>query len=91
VYFDGFEETYYRFNEIFRVSIDRFIGVFAEYKPDERTSIRLELNNVGRFRLERARQVFDGPRNTDPLRFTEDYDTQSQQRAFVRLRRTFGA
>lgn len=87
-YLHGFDEVYYRFNEITRVSIDRYFGLFAEYKPSARTSIRVEVNNAGRYFLERERTVFDGPRDRAGVRFTEDYDTRTQQTAFIRLRRT---
>ena len=89
-YLNGFEETYYRFNEIFRVTLDRYYGGFVEYKPDAKTSLRAELANVGRFQLDRIREVYDGPRNTSGLRFTEVFGTEAQQRLVLRLRRTFG-
>ena len=88
-YLNGFEETYYRFNEIFRVTLDRYYGVYAEYKPDAKTSLRAELANIGRFQLDREREVYTGPRNTSPLAFTEVFGTEAQQRIILRLRRTF--
>lgn len=90
VYLNGFDETYFRFNEIFRVRLDRYYAAFVEYKPDPRTSIRAELANIGRFRLDRDREVFDGPRDENPLLFTENFFTTAQQRIVLRLRRTFG-
>jgi hypothetical protein len=90
VYLDGFDETYFRFNEIFRVRLDRYFQAFVEYKPDPRTSFRVELANIGRFNLDRDREVFSGPRNANPVSFTEQFSTQARQRLILRLRRTFG-
>jgi hypothetical protein len=72
------------------VTLDRFYGGFVEYKPDPKTSLRAELANLGRFELDRIRAVYSGPRNTSPLVFTENFQTQAQQRLVLRLRRTFG-
>jgi hypothetical protein len=90
LYLNGFDETFYRFNEVFRVRLDRYIQAFVEYKPDPKTSFRVELANIGRFNLDRDREVFDGPRDENPLLFTEEFSTQARQRLVLRLRRTFG-
>jgi hypothetical protein len=89
VYLNGFDETFYRFNEIFRVRLDRFSAVFVEYKPNPQTSFRAELANIGRFILDRDREVYAGPRNESPVLFTELFTTQAQNRLVLRLRRTF--
>lgn len=89
VYLNGFEETYYRFNEITRIDLDRYFAVFVDFKPDPNTSFLVQLENAGRFNLGRERRVFSGPRDESPVLFTENFDTQSQQRIVLRLRRTF--
>ena len=89
-YLSPIEETYYRFNEVSRVRVTPFyLAAFVEYKPSPRTSILFNLENIGRFRLEREREIFAGPRNNRPLLFTESFDSRSQARAVIRLRRTF--
>jgi hypothetical protein len=90
LYLDGFQETYFRYNEIFRVRLDRYFQAFVEYKPDPKTSFRVELANIGRFNLDRDREVYSGPRDENPLSFTEQFSTQARQRLILRLRRTFG-
>ena len=89
VYLNGFVERYYRFNEVFRVTLDNYSAAFVEFKPDLQTSFRVELANIGRFQLDRDREVYTGPRNTNPLSFTERFSTEAQQRLILRLRRTF--
>ena len=91
LYFNGWREEYYRFNEIATFEIvTPFTQVWLEYKPTPQLSWRFEFSNINRFDFVRTREVYDGPRNTAPLLFTEEFQTQSQQRAFIRLRRVFG-
>jgi hypothetical protein len=87
-YLNGFQENYFRYNEVTRIRLDRYFAVFVEFKPNPETAFLVSLENAGRFQLGRERQVFSGPRNTDPLLFTEDFDTEAQQRLVFRLRRT---
>lgn len=88
-YLGGFEETYFRFNEITQIDLDRYFAVFVDFKPDSRTSFLVSLENAGRFLLGRERRVYDGPRNTEPLVFVENFNTEAQQRLVLRLRRSF--
>jgi hypothetical protein len=89
LYLNGFVERFYRFNEIFRVTLNNYSAAWVEYKPDAATSFRVELANIGRFELGRERTVFTGPRDTNPLSFVETFDTKAQNRLVLRLRRTF--
>ena len=91
VYFDGFDETYYRFDEIADFRIRRYAALAAEYKPSPKWNLRAELANIAAFTFVRSRRVFDGPRDTGPLLFSERFATKSQARLALRLRRTWGA
>ncbi|HYF22581.1 MAG TPA: TonB-dependent receptor [Caulobacteraceae bacterium] len=87
----GWDETYYRFNEIQRYHLPPpFLAVFTEWKPDPKTSLLVEASNLTRFEFNRKREVYEGPRDVAPLAFTEEMYTKSQVRFYVRLRRTFG-
>lgn len=88
-YLNGFEETFFRFNEVTRISLDRYLAFFVDFKPSAQTSFLVSLENAGRFKLGRERRVFAGPRNTEPLLFTENFDTEAQQRLVLRFRRSF--
>jgi hypothetical protein len=89
IYLNGFVERFYRFNEIFRVTLDNYSAAWVEYKPDPKTSFRVELANIGRFELGRERTVYTGPRDANPVSFVETFDTKAQNRLILRLRRTF--
>lgn len=89
-YFAGWDETYYRFDQVQRSEIRTFLGAFVTYTPDPRLSVLFELSNGVPFEFVRERRVYDGPRNVSPLRYIEVFETQSQPRLFVRLRKTFG-
>jgi hypothetical protein len=89
VYLDGFVERYYRFSEILRVTLNNYSAAWIDYKPDPRTSFRVELANIGRFELGRERTVYTGPRDVNPVSFVETFDTKAQHRLILRLRRTF--
>jgi hypothetical protein len=89
-YLNGFEETYFRFNEVTRVTLDRYFAAFIDFKPNPETSFMVSLENAGRFELGRERRVFTGPRDQNPLQFVESFDTEAQQRIVLRLRRSLG-
>ena len=90
VYFHGWEEAYYRFNEIQLYEIRNYSAGSVEWKPNRQTALLVELANIGRFDFDRRRLRFEGPRNTSPLQFDEHFRTRSQQRIVLRLRRTIG-
>lgn len=89
-YTDGFEERDFRFDEVSGFGLNRYFGLFAEYKPIPKLSLRVELNNLGRYTLTRRRAVYAGERDSSLLLFAETYPTRSQNRVFLRVRRTLG-
>ena len=53
-------------------------------------SLRFELDNAGRRPLKITREVFDGPRNIDPLDFVDFQDHKFGFEYYTRLRMDFG-
>ncbi|MBC6982211.1 TonB-dependent siderophore receptor [Caulobacter sp. 17J80-11] len=88
-WFGGWEETYWRFNEIQHLDIWNFYSAFVEWKPDGKTSFLFEIDNLDPFEFTRERTVYDAPRDTGSVAGVESFTTQSQLRAYVRVRRTF--
>lgn len=87
----AWRETYYRLDEIEDVKLKTFVTPFVEYRPRADIVIRAELQNVTERGFRRTRQVFNGPRNTSTLAYTDDRDLQFGRMYWVRLRKTFGS
>lgn len=88
--FGQFRQTFYRFNEVDTDKIKTFVLLFAEFKPRTDLSIRTEILNVGARGVEHAREVFTGPRNLDPLAFTDVRNLHTGRFLRLRVVKTFG-
>jgi outer membrane receptor protein involved in Fe transport len=86
----GWRERYFRFDEIDTYKAGTFNSVFIEYKPQHDLALRFELDNAGRRPFDITRRVFDGPRNTAPLDFTDFQDHNFGLELYMRVRKTFG-
>jgi outer membrane receptor protein involved in Fe transport len=83
-------ETYFRFNEIDDNKLKTYITLFYEYKPRPTLSFRMEIDNAGARGFKLTRYVYDGPRNTSPLSFTDVRDLHNGRTLYFRVRKTFG-
>jgi hypothetical protein len=88
--FLGFEETYYRFDQIEKVKLETWFQVYAEYKPTPTFSIRVEAQNLSGRDFIRDREVYAGPRDTDPLLYSDKKPLNFDPFIYIRLRKTFG-
>ena len=88
--FGQWRETYYRFDEIDTDKVKTYLGLFAEYKPRPDLAFRVELRNAGARGVEHAREVFFGPRNLDPLAYTDVRDLHVGRFIYFRVLKTFG-
>lgn len=86
----GFEERYYRFNQIETVELGTWIQLYAEYKPKPNLSFRVEMQNLLGRNFSRTREVYTGPRNTSGIDFTDTRDLSFDPFIYFRIRRTFG-
>jgi hypothetical protein len=89
--FNRWTETYYRFNEVDRYALKTWAVLFVEYKPQPGLSLRAELDNVFARGYERDIAIYDGPRNTNPLLFTDVRLQDMGQIFYVRVRKTLGS
>ncbi len=85
----GFEERYYRFDQIETVELDTWLQVYAEYKPRPNLSIRVEMQNLLGRDFSRTREVYTGPRNTSGLDFVDERPLNFDPFIYVRIRHTF--
>jgi hypothetical protein len=88
--FGGWNERYYRFNEIETYKLRPFAVPFAEVRPRPDITIRFEVRNAGARGFERIRESWTGPRNTVDRNFVDTRDLQFGRMYYVRLRKTFG-
>jgi hypothetical protein len=86
----GFEERYYRFDQIETVELGTWLQLYAEYKPQPNLSIRVELQNLLGRDFTRTREVYSGPRNTSGIDFIDKRPLDFDPFAYIRIRRTFG-
>ena len=78
----------FRFNEIDRTKDGIEETVYAEYKPRPDLTLRLQ-GDLERVTYDSSRQVFAGPRSTNPLLFTDVQERRFGPILFFRLRKTF--
>ncbi|MDO1558035.1 TonB-dependent receptor [Brevundimonas sp. 2R-24] len=88
-YFGGWEEAYYRFNDVQNLEIRNYFQAQLEYKPSPSVSILAQLQNFDPFQFHLRRTRYDGPRDVSPVLFSEHITRQSQPRVYFRVRKTF--
>jgi outer membrane receptor protein involved in Fe transport len=84
----GCAKSEFRFNEVDRFAVQPALGLFVEYRPQPDISLRLEANNVLSQRYDRAVAIYDGPRSTAPLTYSEDRRLTSSPSLLLSLRKT---
>lgn len=89
-WFDGWSERTFRLQQVDHLRLEKYLSSFIEYKPNERFTLRGEINNLMPYTFQMSRLVYDGPRNTGNLEFIETERRNSQILAFVRARYQFG-
>jgi len=85
----AFRERFFRFNEIDTNRTHDYASVFVVYKPRPDLSLQYSLD-TGRQAFEITRQVFGGPRNTNPLQFIDVQEHKFGLLQYFEIRKTFG-
>jgi outer membrane receptor protein involved in Fe transport len=89
-YYNCWDEHYYRLEQVrHRAAIPPFIEAWWEYKPESSLSLRLEVDNFGRFVYDDQFFNYAGPRNDFPLAEIEEIHIKSQPRLYFEIRKTF--
>jgi hypothetical protein len=89
--YGGWRETNYRFNEVATFKLGTFVRPFAEWRARPDLIVRFELPNITERGLRRTRTVYDGPRGSSAVLFTDDRHLDFGRMYYVRVRKTFGA
>jgi hypothetical protein len=89
-YYSAWNEHYYRLEQVrSRRAIPPFLEAWWEYKPTANWSLRLEVDNFGRFVYDDRFFDYAGPRDVSPVAQVEELRITSQPRLFVDIRKTF--
>ena len=65
------------------------LTVYAQWKPNSTTTVRIDLNNIADRAIGYNRAIYAGPRNSAPPQFTEVRRTQSTPSLLLQVRKTF--
>ncbi|OIQ77140.1 hypothetical protein GALL_411690 [mine drainage metagenome] len=88
--YGAWRKTYYRFNEIQTDKLKTYVTLFAEWKPQPDTALRVEINNITSRGFHHILTDYAGPRGTNPITTIDDRDIQFGPMVHIRLRKTFG-
>jgi outer membrane receptor protein involved in Fe transport len=86
----AFQERYYRFDRIDELELGTWVSLFAEWKPQPDLSFRVEAQNLLNRDLTRSRRLYDAPRDTGSVRYTENRPLDYPAFIYFRIRKTFG-
>ena len=89
-WFGGWEEDYYRLEEVQSLRLRNFFTSFIEYKPTSTFTLRAELNNLDPYRFSIYRFIYDGPRDTGAIDTIEQELRKSQVIGMLSVRWTLG-
>lgn len=67
----GWNQTFYRFDEIDETKVRTYVDFFYEYKAKPDLTVKLELLNATGRGVEQSRVVYNGPRNDTPVDFID--------------------
>lgn len=87
--FIGWEQRFYRFDQIETVKLGTWVELYAEYKPRPDLSFRIEAQNLAARDFTRVRDVYSGPRNTSGLDFVDRRPLGFDPFLYFRIRHTF--
>jgi len=89
--YSGWSQTSYRFNYISDVKLhNAFLIGWVEKRLQPSLVLRVEYQNLTQRGIRFVTQVYDGPRDSSPLAFTDDRNLVPGRTVWVRLRKTFG-
>jgi hypothetical protein len=88
--FGGWQQRYYRFNQIQIDKLQTYVTPFWEFKPNPKFSFRIELDNVTARPFKHVYENWNGPRNITALSSVEQRTYKPGRILYLRLRKTFG-
>ncbi|HEV2083140.1 MAG TPA: TonB-dependent receptor [Brevundimonas sp.] len=81
--------TSYRIREVREGYAEPFVTLWGQWKPDDRTTVRLDVGNATDRQNGYDRDIYTGPRDVSPVAYREVRRTKMSPWLFVQVRRTF--
>ncbi|RZJ04498.1 MAG: TonB-dependent receptor [Brevundimonas sp.] len=81
--------TLFRVREVRNLIAEPFVTFYGQWKPDTRTTVRVDIGNATDRAAGYDRDIYTGPRDTAPLAFRETRRTKMSPWLFVQVRKTF--
>jgi hypothetical protein len=89
--FSGWSQESFRYNYISDVKLhNAYLITWLEKRLDPTVVVRLEVRNVTERGIRIDTKIYGGPRNANPLLFTDDRDLTPGRSFYFRVRKTFG-
>lgn len=79
----------FRIREVYDFYAEPFMTVYVQWKPDDRTTLKVDLGNATDRARGYDRDIYTGRRDVSPIAYRETRRTQMSPWLFVQLRRTF--
>ena len=90
VQFNGWQQRYYRFNQIEIDKLQPYVTPFLEWKPNPKLSFRFEIDNATARTFKHVYENWSGPRNASALESVEQRTYKPGRVFYFRVRKTFG-
>jgi len=81
--------TVFRIREVREGYAEPFVTLWGQWKPDDRTTLRLDLGNATDRQNGYDRDIYTGPRDVSPIAYREVRRTKMSPWLLVQVRRTF--
>ena len=79
----------FRVREVRNLIAEPFVTLYGQWKPDARTTVRVDIGNATDRASGYDREIYAGPRDTAPLAFRETRRTKMSPWLFLQVRKTF--
>ena len=90
-FFSGWSQESFRYNYISDVKLhNAYLNTWIEKRLQPDLTLRVEVQNLLERGIRISTAIYDGPRSSRPLLFTDDRDLTPGRTLYVRLRKTFG-
>ena len=86
--FLGFQQRYYRFNQVETDTFHPLVGLYVDFKPRPDLDLKAQIDHIGT-RYSRRLTDTDGVRGVDPILFAEQRPLDIGPYVSLRLRKTF--